>query len=95
MTFQDFCAEMAPFENHIGIVADTDVVRLVGVGQDDMDCYYICKDRRGKEVWWSAVGAFETLIGLRRYEQIEATFMLNGCPPESFRREGYDRRASR
>lgn len=75
-------SEAFALHNHIGIVHDWKLVRLIGYCEDEMDCYCWTKDRHGKEVKCSMVGAFESLKGkLDRYDQLESGFALNGCPP--------------
>lgn len=67
--------------NHIGIWADTDIVRLIGFAEDEDDFYWHIMYIGGKEVYASMVGPFESLVGKsERYAQIENVFSLNGCP---------------
>lgn len=92
MTFKKFIKEMKPFHNHICILHDTELVRLIGVGEDEQDYYYIVKDigfnqnstggYNKKEYWYSAVGTCISLKNVyERYENMEKCFSLNNCPP--------------
>lgn len=79
--------------NDICIVHDHQMGRVVGVHIDAIDAYYIIRTRNGdipygkdlpgggKEYKASAAGACITLKGVERYDQIERSFTLNGCPP--------------
>jgi hypothetical protein len=93
MTIDEIADEMRPFHNHIGIIYDSTLVRLIGVAQDEMDLYYIVtkNDHRENrpEVYYSYVGWFESLKGKTdRYDNIDRVFALNGSPPtEEFRVE--------
>jgi hypothetical protein len=81
MTLNELAEEMEPFHNHIGIICDHGLGRLVGVGEDEDDLYYIVDETPGRRIWYSAVGAFESLKGkIDRYTVLDSIFKLNGCP---------------
>ena len=74
--------EMKAMYNHICIVADSDLVRLIGLGEDDSDYYWIGLSIGGKRRWYSCVGPCESLKGkLERYDQIDTVFSLNNAGP--------------
>lgn len=81
--------EMRPLHNHICIVHDEWMGRLVGIHEDAMDLYYRIRLRESdrlrhggrEEVYMTCVGACETLQGVERYDRIEANFTRQGCPP--------------
>lgn len=92
MTFEEFIAEMKPFHNHIGIAYDTELVRLIGVHDGEVDYYYIFKSIRSAKVygavdgmWYgTAVGHFVSLKGIYpddRYEYMDKVFAWNGSEP--------------
>jgi len=86
--------EMRPLHNHICIVHDDMMGRLVGIHEDAMDLYYRIRlrdrdmDRHGtaktggREVYATCVGACVSLAGIDRYEMLEAQFTRDGCPQE-------------
>lgn len=86
---RDFSKECRDMHNHICIVGDTEIGRLVGCFRDQMDMYYHIrfmyghdKNSTNQDVYWSAVGACISLKDTySRYDQLENTFALNGCPP--------------
>ena len=87
--FAAFAEEMRPLHNQMCILYDTDVVRLVGVGRDESDFYYITRsirDKRGVRPgnWSSAVGHILSLKGLypaERYAYMDHVFGLNDAGP--------------
>tara|TARA_Y100000310_G_C20700285_1_gene829076 strand:- start:7033 stop:7326 length:294 start_codon:yes stop_codon:yes gene_type:complete len=93
-TFEDFTKEMRPYHNHICMIYDFELVRLLGVAENDRDMYYIIKKAgfSQKEYWGSAVGRCITMAGIYPYYDVmENLFCLNGCPPtKEFRVEKYD-----
>ena len=81
LTFDRMVNEYRPLFNDICLMHDHELARIIGVHQDDQDCYYIGLKKRGEIVFYSAVGACVSLRSLGRYEQIETIFNLNGAPP--------------
>jgi hypothetical protein len=82
LTLNKLINEMYPFHNDIVIVSDQ-LARLIGVGNDGSDFYYICQHMRRKTCWHSCVGACESIkgkIGDHHYLSIDSTFELNGAP---------------
>lgn len=86
---EKFMKECKKVFNHIGLLYDTDIVRLIGYAEDDDDCYYLVlqPDFLGKHkvVWASMVGAFESLKNCHypRYKQLENQMSgIWNCPPE-------------
>lgn len=87
--FAAFAEEMRPLHNQMCILYDTDVVRLVGVGRDESDFYYITRsirDKRGVRPgnWSSAVGHILSLKGIyptERYAYMDHIFGLNDAGP--------------
>lgn len=81
--------EMRPLLNHIVLVHDDWIGRLVGIHRDAMDVYYHVRvpdhHRRThggrNDVYASCVGACVSLSGIERYDRLEEGFTLNGCPP--------------
>lgn len=82
MTLDELVAKMRPFHNHICIAHDMKLCRLVGIGEDDMDYYYIVQTLdtpMHKHQWYSAVGACESIKGsYARYDIVESMFTING-----------------
>jgi hypothetical protein len=89
MTFEDFIAEMRPLHNQICVLYDSEIVRLVGVGRDESDYYYIVRTLkkakfRDQEYWGSAVGHCVSLKGLypeKNYDNMDHVHALNGAGP--------------
>ncbi len=80
LTLEKLVEEMKPFHNHIGIAMDSELVRLIGIGDDDEDFYYICLHEGGKISWYTCVGPFESLKGkIERYDILDSCFELNNC----------------
>lgn len=81
--------QMKPLLNHIVIVHDSRMGRLVGIHRDAMDLYYHIRFRDEeaagnggrRDLYATCVGACVSLAGVERYEHIEADFTRNGCPP--------------
>lgn len=88
MNFNDFKLEMLPYHNHICLLYDSEIVRLIGVAEDILDFYYIVQSEdKEEEFWATAVGHCVSLkeVNYPRYTQIENRFVQNGkCPTESF-----------
>jgi hypothetical protein len=82
--------KMRPLHNHICIVHDDIMGRLVGIHEDAMDLYYRIRlrdrdiERNGgkRDVYATCVGACVSLAGIDRYERLEETFVRDGCPRE-------------
>lgn len=82
----DIIQEARTMWNHVGIIADMELGRLVGIGEDDMDTYYIVRmmdrDDSGKrERWYSCVMSFESLKSkIARYDAMDNIFQNNNAP---------------
>ena len=85
--FKQHIDTMLPLHNHICILHDIQLVRLVGVHKDDYDYYYTVKSldtSRGK-FYASALGHIVSLKGLypeERYDYMDKIFEMNGSGPE-------------
>jgi hypothetical protein len=58
------------------IIVCFDVVRLIGYGEDDSDCYLICQHPEypdGKTVWHTAVGGYVFLDRLKGQDHVRST----------------------
>lgn len=89
-SLEALAAELRPHHNEICLLHDDQLVRLIGVGADDHDLYYIVQERtqrhrRGSVILWaSAVGHIRPLKALmpeEDYARMETIFALNGCKP--------------
>lgn len=84
---EEYIAELKAMHNHIGLCFDSELGRLIGFHEDESDYYFVVsvtngRGRKNNEVFYSMVGAFESLKDkMERYDQIENTFTLNGAPP--------------
>jgi len=84
MGIDELADKFRPFHNDICLLYDTDLVRLLGVAEDDWDLYYVVqKLGYGKDRYWaSAVGWLVSMKDrLPRYEITENMFTINNCPP--------------
>lgn len=88
LTLDKLAEEMRHMHNDMCILYDMDIVRLVGVAEDERDLYYIVRNPRhrgqdGKtEYWASAVGHIVSLKGLypeERYNYMDNVFSLNNA----------------
>jgi hypothetical protein len=78
--------EVRALHNHVCVVHDSDLARVVGFHEDAFDAYYAClrMNRPGQEknlFYASMVGAAVSLKGIDHYDQLDSTFALNGAPP--------------
>ncbi|MHB1630690.1 MAG: dATP/dGTP pyrophosphohydrolase domain-containing protein [Acidithiobacillus sp.] len=83
LTLDKLRVQMEPMLNHICIVFDTDVGRLVGVLEDDHDLYYLVDTIACKRTPYSAVGHVFSLkdrIPENRYAAMDDMHTANGCP---------------
>ncbi|MHB8226259.1 dATP/dGTP pyrophosphohydrolase domain-containing protein [Acidithiobacillus sp.] len=83
LTLDKLRAEVEPILNHICIVFDSDIGRLVGVAEDDRDFYYVVDRIRGGRTLYSAVGPVVSLKGAipeDRYASMDGIHTVNGCP---------------
>lgn len=87
-SFEDFASEMKQYHNHICILYDSELVRLVGDHQDTYDLYYTVKSldkKRGSFYYASAVGHLISLKGIypsERYDHMNDVFHINGATEE-------------
>lgn len=51
------------------ILVGTKLVRLIGYGEDDMDCYIIYLDEGNKIVWHTCVGGYIFLTELKNQDK--------------------------
>ncbi|MDA8151503.1 MAG: DUF550 domain-containing protein [Acidithiobacillus sp.] len=83
LTLDKLRVQMEPMLNHICIVFDTDIGRLVGVAEDDHDFYYLVDTIACKRTRYSAVGHVFSLkdrIPEDRYAAMDRMHTENGCP---------------
>lgn len=76
-------AEVEPILNHICIVFDMEIGRLVGVAEDAQDFYYLVDRIQGGRTQYSAVGSVISLKGVipeDRYSSMDGIHTVNGCP---------------
>lgn len=87
LTLEALMAEISLVLNHICLVHDTELARIIGVGVDDDDFYYVGQVLPGRPsksgiIQFSAVGPYESLKGkLERYDILDNLFTLNGMAP--------------
>ncbi len=58
------------------LIVGFDVARLIGYGEDEMDCYLICQHPKypdGETKWWSAVGGYTFLDRLKGQDYVRST----------------------
>lgn len=84
LTLQQLAQEYRPFHNHICVVHDCTLVRLLGVVDGGDDFYYKVVELGGKVTLCSAVGSCVSLKegypDAERYEQLDRVFGYNGAP---------------
>jgi hypothetical protein len=88
-TLETLADEMRPFHNHVCMLYDTMLVRLVGVSQDERDLYYIVRHlnmvgTNKRQVAASAVGHCYSLKGCLpedRYASTDAILTRRGAMP--------------
>lgn len=84
LTLQKLAQEYSPFHNHLCVVHDCKLVRLVGVVDGGDDFYYKVVELGGKVSLCSAVGSCVSLKAgypdAERYEQLDKVFGYNGAP---------------
>ena len=81
VTLKRLRESVSPFVNDLCIF-DADIVRMIGVWEDDDDFYYVVRRLRGEVVHWSAVGGFISLrpyIPEDFYNFMDNMFESNGC----------------
>jgi hypothetical protein len=94
MTPEEFIEKTKPFHNHMCIMHDTQIVRLIGIAIDNSDYYYIVQtnDIKRPIIWGSAVGHFYSLMGIisdKQYASMENIFAMNhGKPTRVFIEDG-------
>lgn len=72
--------EVRKIFNHICIVHDMELVRVIGFHEDVMDYYYIVKTQSGKIYYATFVGPCVSLAdSYPRYDIMEQNFHRNGC----------------
>lgn len=77
--------------NDIGIIGNSDLVRLIGFHEDERDYYYHILYMNGRNrgsdknnAYFTMVGSFLSLKGLipdYDYTSLDNVFSLNGAPP--------------
>lgn len=87
-SLEKLAEEMRPFFGHVCLIYRSEIGVLCGVGQDEMDLYYIVRTKGPtKDVWYSAVGHCESLkphLPEEMYGQMLNLFELNGGLPTEF-----------
>lgn len=84
LTLEKLADEFRSIHNHICVVHDCKLVRLVGVAEDDDDFYYRVVEMGGMVSYCSAVGpcvSIKSGIPPERYESMDRVFELNNAPP--------------
>lgn len=83
-TWEEMIEEVKTSFNHICIVHDTRIARIVGIGSDFMDVYYIGMELHKDGLqYYSFVGPCESLKGkVERYDNLDSVFSMNRCPPQ-------------
>ena len=90
MTLHQLAEKYKPHHNELCLLYDTEMVRLIGVGQDDQDLYYIVQKMgyNGKNndhiSWSTAVGRILPLKGIipeYSYKRADSVHTFNGCGP--------------
>jgi len=84
LSLEKLAEKMRPFHNDICILYDSELVRLIGVHEDEMDLYYVVQSRQGKISCASAVGHCVSLkdrYPADRYASMDHFFSLSGAPP--------------
>lgn len=84
LTLEKLADKMRPSHNHICILYDSELVRLIGVHEDEVDFYYVVQNHKGKIFHASAVGACVSLkdcYPADRYASMDNIFSLNGAIP--------------
>lgn len=88
LSLKKLADEWRPHHNEVCMLFDLDIVRIVGVHEDDRDLYYRVRGlgRPGMDREWcaTAVGWIYSLKGLlpqERYAQTDNLLTLNGCGP--------------
>lgn len=83
MTWDEMVDEVKQMFNHICIVHDMKIIRVVGISSDFMDVYYLGMDPQNGLQHYTFVGPCESLKGkVERYDCLDAHFSMNRCPPE-------------
>lgn len=81
VTLEVLRESVSPFLNDLCIFG-ADIVRMIGVSEDDDDFYYVVRRLRGEVVHWSAAGGFISLrpyIPEDFYNFMDNMFEINGC----------------
>lgn len=83
LTLDKLRAEVEPILNHICIIFDGEIGRLVGVAEGKNDFYYVVDRIRGGRTQYSAAGPVVSLKGCipdDLYASMDTLHALNGCP---------------
>lgn len=83
-----FIEKYSKLHNHMCVLYDMEIVRLIGVGEDDYDYYYIVQGKGQQEEYWaSAVGWLYSLKGMlpeEKYKRLENHWDINNVPVTEF-----------
>jgi hypothetical protein len=85
LTKEKFIADCQLMFNHICVLYDTELVRLIGVHEDEIDLYYHVRYSNGKELYASAVGWCYSLKGMlpdEKYERLDRSWSKGNNRPE-------------
>jgi hypothetical protein len=81
MSKKSILEEARDLHNHICILFDHDLVRVIGYHEDEIDCYYKVCDANGKIWCATAVGYCVSLKDIYpRYDILDDSFNRNHCP---------------
>lgn len=79
----DWLLKLKSQHNDIGIVHDSDIVRLIGYHEDALDAYYQVKRPDGVISYCSMVGHWHSLKDIYpNYEHMEKVLDMNNCQRE-------------
>ena len=80
LNLKNLSEEYKRFHNDVCLLHDYELVRLLGVAEDDFDLYYKVVNLAGKVYYASAVGACESLREVySRYTQLDSVFEHNNA----------------
>jgi hypothetical protein len=82
MQTRDAIEEVRALHNHICILYDMELVRVIGFREDELDYYYHVRNMDGREWFGTFVGGCVSLKdSYPGYEVLDANWARNHCPP--------------
>lgn len=82
LNLENWMKEYIPCKNHIMKFDKNVYFRLIGLGRDESDYYYIGKEFDKETCWYSAVGRCKSLMktmGEKSYSLLNDEFINLGC----------------